>query len=202
MQEMTITPSLQMLLDIAQQLIQEKGCRSTTLQEIAERGGVTKGAIYHYVKSKDELFAMILELQLEEANRQFFESISDVVSKQPGAAGPFHTISQRLASFSSEDNIFNQIFIYLLSQKDKPAINQILTRLEQASLRSSQKWIEFGQENNAIPAQIDAKKMAHLFAIFKRGLQVQSILSPEFAEIDAQDIYQIIVTALSANKQT
>ena len=54
-------PTFQHILAITEELILEKGCRHTTLKSIIERTGLSKGAIYHYVDSKDELFRLILQ---------------------------------------------------------------------------------------------------------------------------------------------
>jgi AcrR family transcriptional regulator len=44
------------LLDAARKLIREKGYERTTLEEIAERAGMTTGAIYGNFKNRDDLF--------------------------------------------------------------------------------------------------------------------------------------------------
>src|SRR5579862_304388 len=44
------------LLEAARTLIREKGFERTTLEEIAERAGMTTGAIYGNFKNRDELF--------------------------------------------------------------------------------------------------------------------------------------------------
>src|SRR5437763_9041910 len=44
------------LLEAARSLIREKGYERTTLEEIAERAGMTTGAIYGNFKNRDELF--------------------------------------------------------------------------------------------------------------------------------------------------
>src|SRR3954469_1827590 len=44
------------LLEAARQLIREKGHENTTLEAIAERAGMTTGAIYGNFKNRDELF--------------------------------------------------------------------------------------------------------------------------------------------------
>ena len=44
------------LLEAARWLIREKGYEHTTLEEIAERAGMTTGAIYGNFKNRDELF--------------------------------------------------------------------------------------------------------------------------------------------------
>jgi AcrR family transcriptional regulator len=43
------------LLDAAVSLFAEKGFDATSVQEIVERAAVTKGAMYHYFRSKDDL---------------------------------------------------------------------------------------------------------------------------------------------------
>ncbi|ALS22500.1 MULTISPECIES: TetR/AcrR family transcriptional regulator [Paenibacillus] len=65
--------TFQFILSTTEQLIKEKGCQQTTLQDIMERTGLSKGAIYHYVKSKDELFGKILLGYMEELNHSFHE---------------------------------------------------------------------------------------------------------------------------------
>jgi AcrR family transcriptional regulator len=47
------------LLDAAVRLFAEKGFDGTSVQEIVERAEVTKGAMYHYFKSKDDLLYAI-----------------------------------------------------------------------------------------------------------------------------------------------
>src|SRR5690242_4353988 len=44
------------LLDAARALIREKGYEHTTLEDIAERAGMTTGAIYGNFKNRDDLF--------------------------------------------------------------------------------------------------------------------------------------------------
>src|SRR4051794_33045849 len=44
------------LLEAARSLIREKGHENTTMEEIAERAGMTTGAIYGNFKNRDELF--------------------------------------------------------------------------------------------------------------------------------------------------
>src|ERR1700761_805988 len=44
------------LLDAARWLIREKGYEHTTLEEIAERAGMTTGAIYGNFKNREDLF--------------------------------------------------------------------------------------------------------------------------------------------------
>ena len=56
------------ILDVSQRLFLEKGYDNTTIQDIVEElGGLTKGAIYHHFKSKEEIMDAV-------SNRMFFSN--------------------------------------------------------------------------------------------------------------------------------
>src|SRR5690606_4108763 len=63
------TPVPQRLLAAATRLFAEQGYDRTSVQEIVEAAGVTKGALYHYFGSKDDLlhevYARVLRVQQE-----------------------------------------------------------------------------------------------------------------------------------------
>lgn len=49
----------QKILEVAQEMVLEQGSFDVPLEEIAAQCGVVKGTIYHYFKSKDQLFLSI-----------------------------------------------------------------------------------------------------------------------------------------------
>lgn len=49
------------LLEAALQVFARNGYRNTTLDEVAEAAGVTKGAIYHYFETKEALLLGVIE---------------------------------------------------------------------------------------------------------------------------------------------
>jgi AcrR family transcriptional regulator len=57
------------LLEAATRLFAQKGFESTSVQEVVEAAGVTKGAMYHYFGSKDdllyEIYHRVLSVQME-----------------------------------------------------------------------------------------------------------------------------------------
>ncbi|MEU6736764.1 TetR/AcrR family transcriptional regulator [Streptomyces physcomitrii] len=86
-------PVPQRLLAAATRLFAEQGYDRTSVQEIVEAAGVTKGALYHYFGSKEDLlhevYARVLRLQQERLNayagadapieRRLREAAADVV---------------------------------------------------------------------------------------------------------------------------
>ncbi|WP_321289797.1 TetR/AcrR family transcriptional regulator [uncultured Sunxiuqinia sp.] len=48
----------------AQRLFQQFGLKKTTMDEIAEACGKAKSTLYHYFKSKDEVFGAVIQLEM------------------------------------------------------------------------------------------------------------------------------------------
>lgn len=58
------------LLRVARKMFAERGFAETSLQDVAERAGVTTGAVYHQYRDKKALFHAVLEtLQVENFER-------------------------------------------------------------------------------------------------------------------------------------
>ncbi|MFT4008690.1 MAG: TetR/AcrR family transcriptional regulator [Nocardioidaceae bacterium] len=62
------------LVEVARDLFAENGFERTSVQDLVDKAGVTKGAMYHYYSSKDELLAEIYSrvLRMQLARLQAF----------------------------------------------------------------------------------------------------------------------------------
>lgn len=61
--------TVEKILDVAHKLFFEKGYDQTTIQDIVdELGGLTKGAIYHHFKSKEEIINALADKMLLDSN--------------------------------------------------------------------------------------------------------------------------------------
>lgn len=59
------------ILDAAGHLFMEKGYEHTSIQDIIDNlGGLSKGAIYHHFKSKEEILDAVTDRIMEESNRK------------------------------------------------------------------------------------------------------------------------------------
>lgn len=58
------------ILDVASRLFMEKGYEHTSIQDIIDDlGGLSKGAIYHHFKSKEEILIAVTDWMTEESNK-------------------------------------------------------------------------------------------------------------------------------------
>lgn len=62
--------TVNLILDVASHLFMEKGYEHTSIQEIINNlGGLSKGALYHHFKSKDDILVAVTERITAESNR-------------------------------------------------------------------------------------------------------------------------------------
>ncbi len=66
--------TVNLILDVAMRLFMEKGYEQTSIQEIIDNlGGLSKGAIYHHFKSKEEILIAVTDRMTEESNKMLAE---------------------------------------------------------------------------------------------------------------------------------
>ncbi len=69
--------TVQLILDTAYRLFMEKGYERTSIQDIiAQLGGLSKGAIYHHFKSKEDILIAVSDRMTAESN-QMLAAIRD-----------------------------------------------------------------------------------------------------------------------------
>lgn len=194
MKDISITSNLRHILVTTEQLIQEKGCKKTTLQDIIRNSGLSKGAIYHYVRSKDELFGLILQIKMKHIDDNFHEETEE---ENVGLEEPLRAIAKGMKYLIDEKDVTNVIFIYLLGRKEEPTIAEILADIHEHSIHMSISWIEVGQRAGVIRGELDAKKTAMMFMTFSYGLRVRAMIDPSNMSNAGQDFHELMHNTLS-----
>lgn len=107
----------QELLDAALNLFAQRGYAKTSINDIIEAVGVTKGAFYHYFKAKDDILEEVVAKQTEAAEasllRLFDDASLDALTKLKMAIAGMHRVrmdnkaeySRLHRAFSGADNL-------------------------------------------------------------------------------------------------
>jgi TetR/AcrR family transcriptional regulator, cholesterol catabolism regulator len=139
------------LLDVAISLFYEKGYAHTTLQDIADRMGFTKAAIYYYAKNKEELLVEIYTAIVEPAIANARE-----LAAQPardGAAQFVALIEQHLQTFlhNVEANAVFEVQNFSLSDPAKRRIQALGREYNDVLLSVYEAGIADGSISDANP---------------------------------------------------
>jgi len=70
------------ILDAALKLFAEKGYASTSISCIAETANISKGLMYNYFKSKDELLKIIVQSFMDEVGEMLDPNRDDILSEE------------------------------------------------------------------------------------------------------------------------
>ena len=96
--------TVNLILDVAFHLFMEKGYEHTSVQDIINNlGGLSKGAIYHHFKSKEDILVAVTEKMTAESNRMLavIRDRSDLSGKEK-----LKTIFKTSISQSVQNDIF------------------------------------------------------------------------------------------------
>jgi AcrR family transcriptional regulator len=103
------------ILRAAQQLFFKKGFKSVTVASIAKQAKLSKGAVYLYFKSKEEIYAQILLSDIEKFNEKVF----DVVETDGTATSMMFNFSDiYIDFFLNQRELFRILMTYMLHTDD------------------------------------------------------------------------------------
>ncbi|XID95540.1 TetR/AcrR family transcriptional regulator [Paenibacillaceae bacterium WGS1546] len=188
--------TIRKLLDATEQLIAEKDCASITMNEIMERSNLSKGAIFHHVKTKDEIFARVLMERLEETDRRF---TAETELEEKTFEGPMRQIARGFSALDDGREATNKVLAYLLGKQEDPAVKEALGRYYEQSVRLSRQWIASGQRHGVIPETLDAGRAGEMFTLLSLGLRVRASLPNSPAAFTSDDFAGFIVEILQPN---
>ncbi|GAA0134918.1 hypothetical protein YSY43_17580 [Paenibacillus sp. YSY-4.3] len=185
--------TIQQLLDATKELLREKNCHTITMKDIMEKSELSKGAIFHYVKNKDEIFAWVLQERLEEINDRFMK---EVEQGKKTFDGPMLAISSNLAALEDANEVTNKVLMYLLGKEDEPAVEEVLHHFYQRSVHLSKQWIVIGQQHGVIQESVDPERTAEMFVLLSFGLRVRSSFLKIPVSYTAQDLSSFMAATL------
>ncbi|MCU6710487.1 TetR/AcrR family transcriptional regulator [Paenibacillus sp. J5C_2022] len=186
--------TIRRLMATTKELIMEKGCQSMTMQDIVNRSGMSKGAIFHYVKNKNEIFIWVLQERLEETNERFMK---EVEQGSPNFDDPMEKIRESIIAYENPNDVTNKVLLYLLGKEEDPLVAQALKNYYDRSAYLSKLWIETGQRHGVIPDTVESEKTGDMFTLITFGLRVRSGIPQAQAAFKAQDLSEFIRDRLS-----
>ena len=175
------------LLEAARSLIREKGHENTTLEDIAERAGMTTGAIYGNFKNRDELFITIGQTYWPPNRPQVkrdasFKEIMRAMADATIAALP----DRRSAAVGRLTGL-----VYALTHEEMRAQVREITA---QSYAFGEQWLRAVTKEQELPMPAD--QLVRVIHALIEGLVFQRLLTPELVP---DEIFRVAFAALAMN---
>lgn len=129
------------ILDTARQVFVEKGYKSVTMKDIVEACGISRGGLYLYFDSTEQILLEILQIEAEETDDIFTQNIAE-----ENTAADILTLflkEQKKELLQKKDNLTAAIYEYFFEHKTTDKNNMLRKQFE-AGVRVIEKLIEAG----------------------------------------------------------
>jgi TetR/AcrR family acrAB operon transcriptional repressor len=167
------------ILDTAEEVFREQGVTSTSLADIADAAGVTRGAIYWHFRNKGDLFAAMLDrvaLPMEEMIRRAADaSTADPLSSLRACC--VHVLRQ-----SAEDLRCRRVFEILVRKceyvEELDSLSQRTLQCRAEGLEMMERALRNAVRRGQLPARVNTRRAALGLHAYVDGLIYDWMLDP------------------------
>lgn len=135
----------------------DKGFRAVTVDSIARRAELSKGAIYLYFKSKEEIYAQILLRDID----KFHDRVESLLDTARSAADNLRNFAEVYAAFFISDRELFRIFMNFMIQHNPvnftPNINDHIVKSTNQTIAIIEQILQMGVESGEFPGCLNVR---------------------------------------------
>ena len=166
------------IVNAARVVFAKKGYHDATMDDVARQVGVSKGALYSYFKSKEDLLKDI-SLQGHQSLRNILTETCKFTNLEEALEEIYSKITQQLRG-----NLHTHFEVIALSSHD-PKIKRIVYADYQKDMAAVEAFVEEKKKQGVIRTDVDARVLAELFTALYMGTLTKLIIGfPEDEERD------------------
>ena len=154
------------ILDAADQIFGEKGYRQATMDDVAKKLGVSKGALYLYFASKDELFEAICRRE-PAAFKEILYSTFTEEQVPLKSAGEF--FDKMLKRYGSNPGLSFEIFS---EASHNPRLRKVLRETQDVYAGTLMNYLEEGQKRGFVGENLDLRSLTYALIGLWNGIEV------------------------------
>lgn len=152
------------IIIVALRLSLTRGYKSVSLMDVANELGITKGGIYHYFSSKDDLLRDALHFSLDRFEKKYADLISDRNTIEEIlhcllVDGAFAGDSKELIGLPRECGV-DHVHFYIEMMRKFPDIQEKVQKIQILTCEALAKRIQIAIEKGEIKSSLDSYAVA------------------------------------------
>jgi AcrR family transcriptional regulator len=177
----------------AMQVCAEKGYHATTVDEIAARAGLSKGAVYHHFESKLDLFVSLLQESMDQ-----FTSMIDQFDQGSSAGDALRQIIRTALAIYTPEIRRGMGEFFMLSLRE-PAIRDGLRRHYEGMIAAGTRLIRRGIASGEMRPDLDAERAARAYFVATDGVAFvfEALGQPEHADQTMLDLVDYLLDSFA-----
>ncbi|GAA0352831.1 TetR/AcrR family transcriptional regulator [Bacillus horti] len=155
----------------------QKGFTAATIDDIVAHSGISKGSIYNYYKSKDDIYIDLLNTNTS----HYMEQITEQFSKLHSAIDKITFLFDHYINVDPQDeqrlgyvSVFYEFIFHSTRDED---IHALVTKRKNHLLKLMKDIIEQGQQAGEVKKELDPELYAYKFWIMIDGVSIQSVFA-------------------------
>lgn len=157
------------LLKSALHCFAEKGYQATTIDDIVRHANASKGGVYHYFKSKEDIYLQLMS----DSTERFFRLLQEIFTQAGSAADKLRHLITGVKSIpmSAEDrrvvNVHLEFWLFAQRQEE---LRSLMEQRYERFLNFFADILEEGKQKGEFRADLDTKTASMLFWGLRDGL--------------------------------
>ena len=145
----------QQIIEAATQLFARKGFYGTSISDLAQAVGLTKGALYYHFADKDALFLAVVE----SVKNTWGEVVAEVVVSSQDSLTQIEILFKKHAELLSKNDLMCFVMSNLMNEMDSinPKYSSVIEDVYEELIFFTEKLIIAGQSNGEIRKDIDSR---------------------------------------------
>ncbi|MCM1045616.1 MAG: TetR/AcrR family transcriptional regulator [Candidatus Gastranaerophilales bacterium] len=156
------------ILETARKVFMEKGFKRVTMKDIVEACEISRGGLYLYFESTDQIFLEVLKMETQEADDVFSDSISEDAT---AADILFLFLQEQKKELLRKKDTLTQATYEFYFENELPRKDNILRRQFDSAVKIIERLIEIGVENQEFFCD-DCKEAARNIMLVLEGMKV------------------------------
>lgn len=175
----------QKILSVAANLMIEKGVKETSLKDIANEVGISKGTLYYYYSAKDDIIFDITDQHLNQITEEFtswIENIDEIITPEE----ELKIFFEKILNAETRD----KLHLYLMSDAVLSSDS-----VRKKFMQRYEEWrhsIEYWLKKAMIHKKTDFKVLSYLTLAALDGLIMQKLVGGEDHPIPVAEIAKIL----------
>lgn len=167
------------ILDAAEQMFAKHGYEQTTLDQVAESAGMTKGAIYWHFSSKSELFLALVERSLQQLSERLPHQSQIIFDYTNPIEALNRIFEHEFRTYLEEKKEKPMIFFEFISQRRDPNVSKKLNTVFSKLHNDTSKLLEQLQIKNQFTSNVSPESLSIILHALMNGVVLMSIVSPK-----------------------
>ncbi|TXJ22491.1 MAG: TetR/AcrR family transcriptional regulator [Chitinophagaceae bacterium] len=178
------------ILEVSLSLFLQKGFKGVTMRDIVEKTGLSKGAFYHYFKSKEQVFEEVANYFYKDIFIQHFEHFSHESLKAfcedclKDVDEKFLTVRKIGGNRTEEWNI-NHYFLIFDAVALLPSFKKLHTEHHALELKSWKKIIGIAKKSGEIKSALSNEQIAKMFLYMGDGFGMNVVFDGSAGKMEA-----------------